>query len=122
MSTLLCIGEKYRRSVIKLTKQKKKLATALSTAVMVSTLSAPISFANRPSVLVMPAAVTANAADSAQQSGYYLGDVNGNGRVDVADVVLLQKWLLAAPDAYLPTGKQETSARMINLMWLTFVS
>lgn len=88
-----------------LTKQKKKLAAALSAAVMVSTLSAPISFANSPSVIVMPAAVTANAADSAQQSGYYLGDINGNGQVDVADVVLLQKWLLAAPDAYLANWK-----------------
>ena len=27
-------------------------------------------------------------------SGYYMGDINHNGQVDVADVILLQKWLL----------------------------
>lgn len=30
------------------------------------------------------------------------GDVDGDGEFNVADVVLLQKWLLAVPDAYLP--------------------
>ncbi len=38
-------------------------------------------------------------------SGYFMGDINNNGQVDVADVVLLQKWLLAVPDTYLPNWK-----------------
>ena len=29
------------------------------------------------------------------------GDVNADGEFDVADVVLLQKWLLAVPDTHL---------------------
>ena len=29
------------------------------------------------------------------------GDVNADGELDVADVVLLQKWLLAVPDMHL---------------------
>lgn len=32
---------------------------------------------------------------------YVKGDVNGDGVLDIADVVLLQKWLLAVPDTYL---------------------
>ena len=49
-----------------LKKSKKKLASAiLSAAVMASALSAPFAFENRPSVLSVPATVTANAADSA---------------------------------------------------------
>ncbi len=30
------------------------------------------------------------------------GDVNADGAFDVADVILLQKWLLAVPDVTLP--------------------
>ena len=49
-----------------LKKSKKKLASAiLSAAVMASALSAPFAFENQPSVLSVPATVTANAADSA---------------------------------------------------------
>lgn len=49
-----------------LKKSKKKLASAiLSAAVMASALSAPFAFENQPSVLFVPATVTANAADSA---------------------------------------------------------
>ena len=33
------------------------------------------------------------------------GDVNGDGAFDVTDVVLLQKWLLAAPDTHLADWK-----------------
>ena len=33
------------------------------------------------------------------------GDVNADGRFDIADVVLLQKWLLAMPDTYLANWK-----------------
>ena len=32
---------------------------------------------------------------------YVKGDVNGDSVLDIADVVLLQKWLLAVPDTYL---------------------
>ncbi len=32
---------------------------------------------------------------------YVKGDVNGDGVLDIADIVLLQKWLLAVPDTYL---------------------
>ena len=38
-------------------------------------------------------------------SGYYMGDINNNGQLDVADVILLQKWLLAIPDTHLPNWK-----------------
>ncbi|MBR3630423.1 MAG: hypothetical protein IKN55_08140 [Oscillospiraceae bacterium] len=38
-------------------------------------------------------------------SGYYMGDINQNGQIDVGDAVLLQKWLLAVPDTYLPNWK-----------------
>ena len=31
-------------------------------------------------------------------SGYFMGDINSNGQIDVGDAVLLQKWLLAVPD------------------------
>ena len=33
------------------------------------------------------------------------GDINADGRTDVADLVLLNKWLLAAPDTQLPDWK-----------------
>lgn len=33
------------------------------------------------------------------------GDVNQDGKMDVADVVLLQKWLLAVPDTNLSDWK-----------------
>lgn len=38
-------------------------------------------------------------------SGYFMGDINNNGQIDVGDAVLLQKWLLAVPDTYLPNWK-----------------
>ena len=38
-------------------------------------------------------------------SGYFMGDINSNGQIDVGDAVLLQKWLLAVPDTYLPNWK-----------------
>ena len=38
-------------------------------------------------------------------SGYFMGDINSNGQIDVGDAVLLQKWLLAVPDTYLPNCK-----------------
>ena len=34
-----------------------------------------------------------------------IGDVNGDGTVSISDAVLLQKWLLAEPDAQLPDWK-----------------
>ena len=33
------------------------------------------------------------------------GDINADGKLEIADVVLLQKWLLAVPDTYLPNWK-----------------
>ena len=33
------------------------------------------------------------------------GDVNADGKFNVADVILLQKWLLAVPDTKLPDWK-----------------
>lgn len=38
---------------------------------------------------------------SALQSELVPGDVNGDGQLNVADVVLLQRWLLAVPDTML---------------------
>lgn len=38
-------------------------------------------------------------------AGYFAGDIDQNGRVDVADIILLQKWLLAIPGTHLPNGK-----------------
>ena len=35
------------------------------------------------------------------QSELVPGDVNGDGQLNVADVVLLQRWLLAVPDTML---------------------
>ena len=37
--------------------------------------------------------------------GLLEGDVNADGKFDIADVVLLQKWLLAVPDTNLPNWK-----------------
>ena len=34
-----------------------------------------------------------------------MGDVNADGAFNVADVILLQKWLLAAPDTHLADWK-----------------
>ena len=34
-----------------------------------------------------------------------MGDVNADGKFDIADVVLLQKWLLAVPDTKLADWK-----------------
>lgn len=34
-----------------------------------------------------------------------MGDVNADGAFDIADVVLLQKWLLAVPDTHLAGWK-----------------
>ncbi len=36
---------------------------------------------------------------------YIKGDVNADGNFDISDIVLLQKWLLAVPDAILPNWK-----------------
>ena len=33
------------------------------------------------------------------------GDVNADGKFNIADVVLLQKWLLAVPDVHLDNWK-----------------
>ena len=33
------------------------------------------------------------------------GDINADGRLDVADLVLLNKWLLGVPDTQLPDWK-----------------
>ena len=35
------------------------------------------------------------------ESGKVIGDVNADGEFSIADVVLLQKWLLAVPDVQL---------------------
>lgn len=40
-----------------------------------------------------------------ENTGYYAGDVNSNGQIDIGDAVLLQKWILAVPDTYLPNWK-----------------
>ena len=37
--------------------------------------------------------------------GYYLGDVNANGQVELNDMVLLQKWLLKVPGTELPNWR-----------------
>ena len=42
---------------------------------------------------------------SENENGYYLGDIDGNGRVEINDAVLLQKWVLSAPGTYLPNWK-----------------
>ena len=39
--------------------------------------------------------------DSLCSETYVAGDVNADGSLNVSDLVLLQKWLLAAPDAEL---------------------
>lgn len=38
-------------------------------------------------------------------SGYIMGDVSGEGEFNIADIVLLQNWLLAVPDTALPNWK-----------------
>ena len=45
------------------------------------------------------------------------GDVNNDGEFNVADVVMLQKWLLAVPNVELKNWKAEISARMTDLMY-----
>ena len=52
-----------------------------------------------------------NAADYAKENGIKLvselipGDVNADGSFNIADIVLLQKWLLALPDTHLAYWK-----------------
>ncbi len=40
-----------------------------------------------------------------KDESFIMGDVNASGKVDIADLVLLQKWLLSVPDTYLPNWK-----------------
>lgn len=42
-----------------------------------------------------------NAAENETVTSFVMGDVNNDGSFNVADVVLLQKWLLAVPDTHL---------------------
>lgn len=42
-----------------------------------------------------------NIGSSESDASFIMGDVNADGSFDVADVVLLQKWLLAIPDTHL---------------------
>ena len=39
--------------------------------------------------------------DTLRRRSYVTGDVNADGSLNVSDLVLLQRWLLAAPDAEL---------------------
>jgi hypothetical protein len=48
-------------------------------------------------------AAAVNAAE--QDTAYIMGDVNDDGAFSIADVVLLQKWLLAVPDTPLANWK-----------------
>jgi arabinoxylan arabinofuranohydrolase len=43
--------------------------------------------------------------ESSEPSERRMGDVNADGKFDIADVVLLQKWLLAVPDTKLADWK-----------------
>ena len=43
--------------------------------------------------------------ESSESSDRLMGDVNMDGNFDIADVVLLQKWLLAVPDTKLTDWK-----------------
>lgn len=49
----------------------------------------------------------ANAQPESEEpaNGYYIGDIDGNGQVNISDAVLLQKWLLSVSDTYLPNWK-----------------
>ena len=46
-----------------------------------------------------------SAADEEANVPITMGDVNGDGSFNVADVVLLQKWLLAVPNTDLANWK-----------------
>lgn len=50
-------------------------------------------------------AVAGTAIDGPTVEIHIKGDVNADGKFDVADVVLLQKWLLAIPDTHLADWK-----------------
>ena len=65
-------------------------------------------------LLTSMSSITVNAVTEEPQSETKLlqevtedvtGDVNDDGIFDVADVVLLQKWLLAVPDTHLANWK-----------------
>lgn len=49
--------------------------------------------------VIMYAVIAVGTADTIK------GDVNGDGKINVSDVVLLQKWLFASPDTYLANWK-----------------
>ena len=56
--------------------------------------------------------------DSLCSETYVAGDVNADGSFNVSDLVLLQRWLLVAPDAELANW-QATYAKITGSMHLT---
>lgn len=70
---------------------KKKIMTMLLAATCLASAS-------------LNSAVAVSAAEKSNPS-FLMGDVNEDGSFNVADVVLLQKWLLAVPDTHLANWK-----------------
>ena len=56
--------------------------------------------------------------DTLRRGSYVTGDVNADGSFNVSDLVLLQRWLLSAPDAELANW-QATYAKITGSMHLT---
>ena len=56
--------------------------------------------------------------DTFRRGSYVTGDVNADGSFNVSDLVLLQRWLLSAPDAVLANW-QATYAKITGSMHLT---
>ena len=56
--------------------------------------------------------------DTLRRGSYVTGDVNADGSFNVSDLVLLQRWLLVAPDAELANW-QATYAKITGSMHLT---